>query len=869
MNLLTCLFNKKNCLVQEEYDIDEQQKSVVSRQLVSGDDRTSIAPDRQEETSSRTSNRELYDDIAGSPGTSSVQEDASTIHSETRMFDSGDHILPDNDELCNVADDESQSETPDKNVQATESDVGVTGSGLPHSEQYNNDLLLLALKLRHKLSGAAVADLMNLLNFVTGADCVSRTNYLFDKQFSSVTSNFVFYYLCESCGAYVRDANRSCSQILQCTTHQCTNNVRKQKKPTFFVHLPVKDQLQDLLENHNVDSSIITAANRRKEHVDNYEDIIDGDLYKVAMPVSDYSTLSLSFNSDGVPVFSSSLCSIWPVLFTVNELPPQLRKEHVMLAALWFGVSKPVMNTFLEPFVNEICELNDVGFKWTRSCDKVSIQTKVKVLVGVCDSVARPAMQGLTQFNGKYGCSFCFDSGVSVAQGLGHTRAYPYNEDSMPRTLESVIDLSEQAMASKRSILGVKRPSVLALLPGFNIIEGLVPDYMHSVLLGVARQMAKLWFDSSNSTCEFYITLAQQRLIDLDLSTIRPPCNVSRLPRSLSMQKYWKAHEWYMWLAYYSLPILKSYLPNKFYIHFALLVEGISILLKDTISPVSLDHCDLVLTKFVQDFEDLYGLNNVSFNVHLCLHLTKSVRSFGPLWAHSAFIYESFNGDLLKMIRGTQAVSLQICKTFALKRAIPRFCASATAAENCSVEYLDILQSFLTNKSRVKNSLIIDSVTYLGKCKLRQLSPAHLVAVHFVAHHVPRDTVVQYYDRIIVHGEIVHSHHYCRNLMRNSYTVSLEDGSIFVIEHFIVANFGDGVNGYALGHYYQCRPHHRICRHSRIALDLSHLLPVERDINQLAAIPVVSIRRKSIFVNMRNSPVDIVCIQLNMFEYCT
>jgi hypothetical protein len=131
------------------------------------------------------------------------------------------------------------------------------------------------------------------------------------------------------------------------------------------------------------------------------------------------------------------------------------------------------------------------------------------------------------------------------------------------------------------------------------------------------------------------------------------------------MRRYWKAHEWYAWIAYYCLPVLKRYLTNKFYVHLALLVEGLTILLSDSIPLSTLDHCDLVFKKFVQDFEILYGKNNVSFNVHLCLHLTQSVRSWGPLWAHSAFIYEFFNGDLLQMIKGTQAVPLQICKTFA------------------------------------------------------------------------------------------------------------------------------------------------------------------------------------------------------------
>ena len=279
------------------------------------------------------------------------------------------------------------------------------------------------------------------------------------------------------------------------------------------------------------------------------------------------------------------------------------------------------------------------------------------------------------------------------------------------------------------------------------------------------------------------------------------------------------------------------------------------------------DHCNLVLSEFVRDFEVLYGLNNVSFNVHLCLHLTSSVRSWGPLWCHSAFVFESFNGILLEMIKGTQGVPLQICKTFALSRAMPMFCSKAIASRDCSIEYKDILRSFVTTKSSVQHSIALDGVTFLGRFRLRQLCRDHLLAVHYVVDHVSQNSVVRYYDRIVVHGEIVHSQRYCRNTLRNSYTVSLENGSVFAIENFIVADFGNGSSGYALGKYYQSSPN-RACRHPKIALELMHLICVERDLGPLLAIPIASIGRKCIFVSRRNSPSDIACLQVNMHEYC-
>ena len=325
-------------------------------------------------------------------------------------------------------------------------------------------------------------------------------------------------------------------------------------------------------------------------------------------------------------------------------------------------------------------------------------------------------LQGFSQYNGKHGCSFCYDPGVCLVQGDGYTRAYPYHCSSVLRNRDDVVDLNEQAVAAGHQILGVKGPSILQLLPDFDIIQGLVPDYMHSVLLGVARQLAKLWFDSTNHDKPYYISAADQKAIDSVLTAIRPPCNISRLPRSISVRKFWKAHEWYAWLCYYSLPVLQLHLPKKFLMHLSLLVDGITLLLSDSISATQLDHCDKVLTQFVIDFETLYGLNNLSFNVHLCLHLTSSVRAWGPLWAHSAFVYEAFNAKLLDMIKGTQAVPLQICKTFALQRSLAMFMARVTASESCSSEYKAIFQSLLPAATRLQQCDYVNGVTLLGRC---------------------------------------------------------------------------------------------------------------------------------------------------------
>jgi len=292
------------------------------------------------------------------------------------------------------------------------------------------------------------------------------------------------------------------------------------------------------------------------------------------------------------------------------------------MAALWFGAGKPDMNVYLEPFVEECKVLAEDGFDWFSPETKKSNSCLATVVVGVCDAVARPLLQNMKQFNGRYGCGFCFDVGESVEKGNGRTTVYPFNESMTLRSGDDMAALVAEAVATKKPHMGIKGPSLLSLLPRFDVIRGMVPDYMHCVCLGVARQMATLWFDGKNHQEPFYIG-KYAKIIDSRLLCIKPPCSISRTPRSISQMKFWKAHEWLAWLLYYSLPTLKDILTSSYYMQWGLLVDCIGVLLGVNISLSHIVHCERSLRKFFSDFEELYGKKNLSFNVHQTLHIAQ------------------------------------------------------------------------------------------------------------------------------------------------------------------------------------------------------------------------------------------------------
>ena len=54
----------------------------------------------------------------------------------------------------------------------------------------------------------------------------------------------------------------------------------------------------------------------------------------------------------------------------------------------------------------------------------------------------------------------------------------------------------------------------------------------------------------------------------------------------------------------------------------------------------------------------------MKYNVHLLHHIPQYIKMYGALWAWSAFPPEHFNGVIKHLFHGTQAITLQMCKSY-------------------------------------------------------------------------------------------------------------------------------------------------------------------------------------------------------------
>ncbi|XP_077498330.1 uncharacterized protein LOC144109415 [Amblyomma americanum] len=371
-------------------------------------------------------------------------------------------------------------------------------------------------------------------------------------------------------------------------------------------------------------------------------------------------------------------------------------------------------------------------------------------------------MQHFTQFNGYYGCSWCLHPGKTI----DGTVKYPVNCVVRDRSMEGTKKKMHRAVATGEVIKGLKGVTPLINLAYFDVIWSFSPDYMHCVLLGVSRQLTECWL--SNVGEPYYIGAPHcLSAVDGRLCSIRPHLCISRLPRSLSLRKYWKASEWQQWLLLFSLPCLEGILPRQYFKHFALLVQGIALLLQETVCSADVETSTACLVKFVVDVQFLYGERHMTYNVHQLLHIAKSVVNQGPLWAHSCFTFESNIGHLKELVTSAKGVPLQIVERLML----------ASNYKSLRTQASPRIQHFLSDtRTACTGGILLLS-------RPRDVSGPLL---DFVQNQIGNiNGPVVEHDRARVSGHMFHSEQYARPNKTNCTALVTNEGMCLKVKHIV------------------------------------------------------------------------------------
>ena len=352
------------------------------------------------------------------------------------------------EEADSGAEEKADSESEEKADSGAEDDAD-SGSHHEHDDPFYAGAaitvgvaitLLLAFIVRHKLTNEAIADLLYLIDHLCPKpNRYCKTLYKFKKFFSFLVLPFNCYYYCAQCVNPISDmALRSCNI--------CKAVINSVKDLGYFIHIPISEQIKTLFARKHFYTNLLHRFTRVILNQDCFEDIYDGLLYKKLMLpngiLNSQNNISLTWNIDGLPVFSSSKFSLWPCYFVVNELPYQLRllKENMIIGGLWFGEEKPNMHVFLKPIIAELATLERDGIEVQSPSIPHPFVSKVILLAGTCDLPAKCMILNTIQFNGMFGCIKCIQPGFSFSTSAhGTVHVYPYCPEILMAQLDHTL----------------------------------------------------------------------------------------------------------------------------------------------------------------------------------------------------------------------------------------------------------------------------------------------------------------------------------------------------------------------------------------------------------------------------------------------
>lgn len=278
------------------------------------------------------------------------------------------------------------------------------------------------------------------------------------------------------------------------------------------------------------------------------------------------------------------------------------------------------------------------------------------------------------------------------------TRHGEYRTAEKMKIIYEKIDENPNLPASERK--GVVRRSALLDIPNFDAQHDCPVEYMHATCIGVVKQMVELTFDVGEN---------RPRITKRKLSTalsfnelmkyVKVPGEFPRRIRELDFSVM-KAAEYRNVILFY-FPIVIQCIPvddkeRLLWLYLAFMIRS-CVLSTQEFSTKLIPDIDFCSEKFYLLYEKVYGPRNCTYNTHVVSSHLMDMRYHGPLTFTSAFLFESFYGEMRNaFVPGTPSPLKQIMQNVFLKRAVSKhsckpnliFCDHDTSLECNTLFYV-------------------------------------------------------------------------------------------------------------------------------------------------------------------------------------
>lgn len=266
----------------------------------------------------------------------------------------------------------------------------------------------------------------------------------------------------------------------------------------------------------------------------------------------------------------------------------------------------------------------------------------IKLGAVICDAPARVFFKCVKTHTGYDSCERCVQHGKWCSKIVLPDLSSPLRTDS------SFISRTDDEHHVNISPLSELK---------FGMISWFPLDYMYLICLGVVRRLINFWLNGPSS-CKLphaIISVISEKLVSLQPYISREFARISEF-------KQWKATELRLFLLYTSPIVLKGFLPFALYKNFWSLSVAMRILLSPSLLQHYADYAGQLLKYFVEIFADIYGEEQIVYNVHSVIHIVDDAKKYGVLDNCSSFKYESYLGRLKKLVRSAHSPCAQLVK---------------------------------------------------------------------------------------------------------------------------------------------------------------------------------------------------------------
>ena len=552
----------------------------------------------------------------------------------------------------------------------------------PKSNIKYGEFLVVFLALVDKLhiSGQALDHLLKFIkSLLPEPNIVPSSVHMLDKELNIEQNNLQRrQYVCIACNDRINKG-----QI--CPKPECENfrslAVNKTKINPYFLTNNYKLHFKRVIKKNWTQ---ITEYKNSLNQSNLITDVCNAQAFKKNHELQHNSICIILFLDEAEMTKTTKDNNIYNILGLIVNLPMRMRSFHnnIINFMIWGGYINNFNKVFqyfnppLEQFFNHLVEIDEtltveithfrklICFILLINFTIISLNSKVKVhLLGVIgDNPGRAKGLNIHQHNGFYACFKCLQKGARYQ----NKTVYTYAPTAEPRTPEIYEAQVKEALKIQASFQGVKDStpfSTLTTLP-----DGEIVDPLHAIYEGTFYALHQLWFNSTSWEKDYYLgTFNIRNTINNVLQKVKIPTDYPRLRRDIQQFTFFTASEYKNYMHHISIFLFKEILPEKCFDHYLLYVLFVRILSKPAISNADIVYSSQLIHRFVDEFKDLYGTENMTFNLHCHLHLPMQVLKFGGFDKLNVFPLEGYFKICRALYFGTKGIAEQILKNTAKK----------------------------------------------------------------------------------------------------------------------------------------------------------------------------------------------------------